>query len=122
MKYSDSVRSLPFEAIGRANIMGLEANDHGTVHRDCDPEAQAEAAEPANFVSLCPADNKRLFLWDEARQEKVFVRGRAYWFNDGDYHGVDPDPFFRYSIRVDGVFRHDFLSALRRDARAVEPT
>ena len=110
------LRSLPFEAIGRANIMGLEANDHGTVHRDCDPEAQAEPAAPANFVTLCPAENKRLFLWDEARQEKVFVRGRAYWFNDGDYHGVDPDPFFRYSIRVDGVFQQDFLAALRETA------
>ena len=28
---------------------------------------------------------------------------------------VDPDPFFRYSIRVDGVFRDDFLARLRRD-------
>ena len=32
------VRSLPFERIGRCNVMGLEANDHGTVHRDGDPD------------------------------------------------------------------------------------
>ena len=38
--------------------------------------------------------------------------GRAYWFNDHDYHGVLPDPFFRYSIRVDGVFTREFRAAL----------
>jgi hypothetical protein len=60
--------------------------------------------------------DKRLFLWDEAAQEKVAVAGRAYWFHDGDYHGVEADPFFRYSIRVDGVFRRDFLATLRDNA------
>src|SRR6478609_4706828 len=36
------LKSLPFVAIGRANVMGLEAHDHGTVHRDCEPVGQAE--------------------------------------------------------------------------------
>jgi hypothetical protein len=107
------LKSLPFEAIGRANILGLEAHDHGTVHRDCDPE---EGAEPAHFITLCPRADKRLFLWDEGAREKVPVAGRAYWFHDGDYHGVEADPFFRYSIRVDGVFKRDFLAALRETA------
>lgn len=106
------IRSLPFEQIGRANIMGLESNDHGTVHRDGEPR---EGAEPCHFITLCPAGDKRLFVWDEAAQAKTYAPGRAYWFNDCDYHGVDPDPFFRYSIRVDGVFRRDFLEALERE-------
>ncbi len=42
------------------------------------------------------------------------LRTRAYWFNDGDYHGVEADPFFRYSVRVDGFFRPEFLQHLRR--------
>ena len=83
------------------------------MHRDGDPD---EGGEPAHFITLCPRGDKRLFLWDEAAREKVAVTGRAYWFNDGDYHGVDADPFFRYSIRVDGVFRQDFLAALRETA------
>lgn len=102
------VETLPFRAVGRCNVMGLESNDFGTVHHDTDPHD-----EPANFITLCPAKNKRLFLWDEERREKVHVLSRAYWFNDGDHHGVDPDPFFRYSIRVDGVFTEDFASRLR---------
>jgi hypothetical protein len=110
------VKRLPFAQIGRCNIMGLEANDHGTVHRD-GPGGQAE---PDHFISLCPAGNKRLFLWDEAARRRTPVPGRAYWFNDHDYHGVLADPFFRYSVRVDGVFRADFLEALRRACRARE--
>ena len=106
------VKSLPFESIGRCNVMGLEANDHGTVHRDGDPTP----AEPADhFVTFCPRGDKRLFLWDDASKAKTYVTGRAYWFNDHDYHGVDADPFFRYSIRVDGVFRPDFLAMLRTE-------
>lgn len=108
-------KSLPFVHIGRCNVMGLEANDHGTVHRDGEPDEQDDQDEPDHFITVCPAADKRLFLWDEEKQEKTHVRGRAYWFNDHDYHGVDADPFFRYSIRVDGVFRPDFLETLRRE-------
>ncbi len=107
-------KSLPFLHIGRCNVMGLEANDHGTVHRDGDPDEQ-EA--PDHFITVCPAGDKRLFLWDEEEQRKTPVPGRAYWFNDHDFHGVDADPFFRYSIRIDGVFRPDFLETLRRESR-----
>lgn len=107
--------SLPFEHVGRCNIMGLEANDHGTVHRDGEPADQAESG-PDHFITICPAGDKRLFLWDEETRTKTPVTGRAYWFNDHDYHGVDADPFFRYSIRVDGVFKPDFVETIRRES------
>ena len=106
------VERLPFREIGRCNLLGLEANDHGTVHRDGEPEAP-----PDHFITLCPRGNKRLFLWDEESQRKHFVRGQAYWFNDHEYHGVEADPFFRYSIRVDGVFEPGFLARVERDLR-----
>jgi len=105
------VRSLPFEAVGRCNILGLEADHHGTVHQDGDPEdGRAE-----HFITLCPRGNKRLFLWNEERREKTVVSSRAYWFNDHGYHGVEKDPFFRYSVRVDGVFRESFVREMKRD-------
>ena len=34
-----------------------------------------------------------------------------------DYHGVRSQPFFRYSIRVDGVYRPSFLRDLQRRLR-----
>lgn len=108
------VASLPFEHIGRCNIMGLEAFDYGTVHRDGEPEEQAA---PDHFISFVPHANKRLFLWDETRGEAVDVASKVYWFNDHDYHGVHPDPFFRYSVRVDGVFKPEFYARLERAYR-----
>jgi hypothetical protein len=106
------VKSLPFAQIGRCNIMGLEANDHGTVHHD---RSSDEKVAADHFITLCPRGDKRLFLWDEDEQRKVPVTPRAYWFNDCDYHGVEPDPFFRYSVRVDGFFRPELLARMRRD-------
>ena len=102
------VESLPFVAVGRCNLMGLAANDFGTVHRDGDPEVE----RPAPFITIAPLGNKKLFLWDEDTRKKHPVRSRAYWFNDCDYHGVDPDPFFRYSIRIDGELAPWLLAKL----------
>ena len=106
------VESLPFTEIGRCNVMGLEANDHGTIHHD---RSDDEKVAADHFITICPRGDKRLFLWDEEAKKKVPVPGRAYWFNDGDYHGVEPDPYFRYSVRVDGFFRPELLERLRRD-------
>jgi hypothetical protein len=108
------VKRLPFQSVGRCNVMGLSAHDHGTVHRDGDP------GEPDPFITLCPmpaapggGPAKRLFLWDTRTRAKVPVSGRAVWFNDRDYHGVEADPRLRYSIRVDGPFLPEFLEAVR---------
>lgn len=30
-----------------------------------------------------------------------------------DYHGVEPDPSFRYSIRVDFVFENELVERMR---------
>lgn len=109
------VKSLPFQHIGRCNIMGLEAFDHGTVHRDGEPDEQTA---PDHFIAFAPGGDKRLFLWDETLRQELPIEARAYWWNDFDYHGVSAAPRFRYSIRVDGSFDPTFLSRLERDARA----
>lgn len=112
-KTIELVKSLPFERIGRCNVLGLAAFHYGTVHKDGELDEQTA---PDHFLTICPAGDKRLFLWDEELRQKTPVDGRVYWFNDFDYHGVDADPFFRYSIRVDGVFREGFLDRLRAEA------
>ena len=104
------VESLPFVGVGRCNIMGLEAHDHGTVHRDGDP---ADQSAPDHFITLYPGPPKTLFLWDEETRREYPVAGAAaVWFNDFDYHGVVAHPYFRYSIRIDGVFSDSFLSLI----------
>lgn len=103
------VKKLPFTHIGRCNIMGLEAHDHGTVHRDGEPHEQDE---PDHFLTISPVPGKRLYVLDPETGEKITVEGRVIWFNDYDYHGVHADPYFRYSIRVDGVFTPEFRQTL----------
>jgi len=103
------VRRLPFLHVGRCNVMGLEAHDHGTVHRDGVPRP---GRRPDPFLTLCPRGDKRLYVMDERTGERIVVEGRVVWFNDHDYHGVLADPFFRYSVRVDGPFTAGFEQAL----------
>jgi Rieske 2Fe-2S family protein len=98
------LEQLPFSEIGRAVIFGLQPNDHAPLHRDSEP---GKAESVAQSISLCPRGDKRFFLQNDARDEPLVIDSRAYWFNDMD------DPFFRYSIRVDGVFRPGFVEELR---------
>ena len=46
------------------------------------------------------------FVWDDVAKKKLYLEQGAtsYFFNNRDYHGVDPEPTFRYTLRVDGVF------------------
>jgi Rieske 2Fe-2S family protein len=105
------LEALPFSEIGRAVIFGLEPNDHAPLHRDTEP---GTALTIPQSISLCPRADKRFFLQNDERDAPLVVDARAYWFNDMDYHGVLADPFFRYSIRVDGVFVPGFVEKLRK--------
>jgi hypothetical protein len=107
------LRRLPFREIGRAVIFGLEANDHAPLHRDTVPGSKAEVE---HCITICPRRNKRLYLANPDRTSRLHVDTPLYWFNDMDWHGVEPDPFFRYSIRVDGVFEPAFARDLKRYA------
>lgn len=106
------LRTLPFKSLGRCNIMGLEANDHGTIHRD---NFEMLHDPPINdFITICPPGNKDLFLYNSERREKLFVpKCKAYTFNDMNYHGVEAAPHYRYSIRVDGIFTDEFREQIR---------
>jgi len=68
--------------------------------------------EPDPFLTICPAGDKRLYVLDTASGGRIPVEGRVVWFNDHDYHGVHADPFFRYSVRVDGAFTPAFRETL----------
>ena len=110
------VKSLPFTEIGRAVIFGVAEHDHAPAHRDTEPGAEAIAQS----ISFDPRGDKRFYVCGDGGEPLHVVESRIYWFNDMDWHGVLPDPFFRYSVRVDGVFDRDFARALRRLAGRLE--
>jgi Rieske 2Fe-2S family protein len=103
------VRGLPFREIGRVVIFGVEANDHAPAHRDSEPGRSLQVAQS---ISFDPRGNKRFYLVSPDRAVTTTVESRVYWFNDMDYHGVLADPFFRYSVRVDGAFEPSFMRRL----------
>jgi hypothetical protein len=105
------IRELPFREIGRCVLFGLEAHDHAPLHRDTAPDAKRAID---HSISICPRGDKRFFLSSPDLSQRVPVTSRLYWFNDMDWHGVEADPFFRYSIRVDGVFEPEFVEQLQR--------
>ncbi|TAK31510.1 MAG: hypothetical protein EPO40_05015 [Myxococcaceae bacterium] len=110
----DFVRSLPFREIGRCVLFGVEAHDHAPLHRDTEPGQSLGVAQSINFA---PRPGKRFYLQPGEDAEPVVVDRPIYWFNDMDYHGVLADPFFRYSLRVDGVFEPGFVRDLERRVR-----
>jgi len=104
------IEALPFREIGRCVLFGIEANDHAPAHRDSEP---GKALSIAQSISFCPQQNKRFYVCDPDGEKKTIIEAPIYWFNDMDYHGVEPDPFFRYSIRIDGIFESDFVDRMR---------
>jgi hypothetical protein len=108
------IRALPFREIGRAVVFGLEPNDHAPAHRDTEP---GEALQVAQSINFDPRGDKGLYLRDAEGGSHTVVEAPIYWFNDMDYHGVDPAPRFRYSIRVDGVFEPAFARRLELASR-----
>jgi hypothetical protein len=108
------LEALPFREIGRALVFGLESNDHAPLHRDTAPRA----GEIDHCITIAPRAGKRFYLGDLSHEKLVHKHfipddARLYWFNDMDWHGVEADPFFRYSIRVDGVFEPAFLARVK---------
>jgi hypothetical protein len=108
------IHALPFVEIGRVVIFGVAANDHAPLHRDSEPGRSLGVAQS---ITLAPGRKKRFFLCNHPEDEPMVVVPRVYWFNDMDYHGVLPDPYFRYSIRIDGVFDPAFLRDLEARER-----
>lgn len=113
------IEALPFTEIGRCVLFGIEANDHAPAHRDSEP---GKALTIAQSISFCPRGDKRFYVCDPTGGSKTIIDSRVYWFNDMDYHGVEPDPFFRYSIRVDGVLAPSFVEDVRRAQSRRTPT
>ena len=111
------IKELPFLEIGRAVLFGIAPNDHAPFHRDAEPGVALSVAQSINFV---PGSGKQLVLASPDGADECPIDAPIYWFNDMDWHGVPAAPTFRYSIRVDGAFDHDFLRRVEsacRDSR-----
>lgn len=109
-KLKKYIESLPFESIGRVLFFTSMPGMPITAHRD-HPVAEHKDHNINLFFS---SGARKSYVWDELKDEKVYLPDncRSYFFNNRDYHGVDADPKFRYTLRVDGTFTKELQDEL----------
>ena len=104
------LETLPFKNIGRVLFFTTYPNAGVAIHRD-----SIVAEHKDHNINLFFSGGWRpSFIWDEKKKEKVYLEkgARSYFFNNRDYHGVDPEHNYRYTLRVDGTFTDEFCERL----------
>lgn len=96
------IEKLPFKAIGRVLFFTTYPNTGVTAHRDY----YIAPHKDQNINLFFDGGWRPSFVWDDVKKKKIYLEKGAtsYFFNNRDYHGVDPEPIFRYTLRVDGIF------------------
>ena len=101
MPYTKEViESLPFSEIGRVMIYASWAGSSVPCHRD------EPSGKPRPHINFSPNHYRPVFVWDPIKKEKIYLPKdyNFYAYNVTDYHGVDPLPYFSYTVRVDGKY------------------
>lgn len=109
-KLKEYINTLPFKNVGRVLFFTTFPNYGVPTHRD----SVVRDHKDHNINLFFDQGTRPSFIWDEIKKEKVYLEqgARSYFFNNRDYHGVDPEPSFRYTLRVDGTFTDDLCKEL----------
>lgn len=109
-KIKEYIETLPFEQIGRVLFFTAAPGMPVVAHRD---HPMAEHKDH-NINLFFASGSRKSYVWDEKKDEKIYLPNqcRSYFFNNRDYHGVDADPKFRYTLRVDGTFNKELQDRL----------
>lgn len=101
------IESLPFRYIGYAQIFKSNREQPVLIHRDYFP-----ISHNVQFINIrLDRQPRPFFLYDATTGKKEYVRqdSNAYFFNEVDLHGIDPEPEPRLTLRVEGQFADWFL-------------
>jgi len=103
------LHSLPFKDIGRVLFFTTFPGAPVIAHRDAEVTAHKD-----HNINLFFTKSRPSYIWDEVKKEKTYLEPNAlsYFFNNRDYHGVDPENAFRYTLRVDGTFTDELCEDL----------
>lgn len=104
------VKTLPFKHIGRMLFFTTYPNAGVLTHRDSIVTEHSDH----NINLYFSGGWRPSYIWDEVKKEKIYLESgaRSYFFNNRDYHGVDPEPVFRYTLRIDGTFTDELCQQL----------
>jgi len=108
-KLKNWLSQLPFDEIGRVVFLATYPGVSVPPHRDWIVEDHNDHSINFMFDGYRPA-----YVYDCKQQEKTYLDSdcRAYFFNNRDYHGVDSESRFRYTLRVDGQFTRELQNKL----------
>lgn len=99
-----------FEQYGRVMFFFSDANSSGKIHRDY-PEWALQDNPGDMFLWISGPVVKRIFVYDNTTEEKVYSQSRAVTFNNCNYHGGENLNDTRaWSMRVDGIFKEEWAS------------
>lgn len=104
-----------FTHLGRILFFKQEHDCLPVVHRDAyetDLGIDRYIPHRNEFIHITPSDQKKMFLWDPETDEKTYIRSRACWFNDLDWHGAEKSISQCYGLRIDGKFTEEFRKKL----------
>ena len=103
------IHTLPFKFIGRVIIFNSFPNCGAITHRDGYIHPHKHHQINLMFYKYRP-----YFLWDNEKKKKEYldINTKSFVFNDCDYHGIEGESEFRYTVRVDGRFEDWFLEEL----------
>jgi len=103
------IKTLPFKIIGRVMFFCTYPGAGVAIHRDWPMEEHSD-----HNINLFFTTGRPSFIWDEIKKEKIYLEKEAtsYFFDNRDYHGVDAENTFRYTLRIDGTFEDEICDEL----------
>jgi hypothetical protein len=109
-KLLEFVNTLPFKQVGRVLFFCTYPNAGVPIHRDGIVTDHSDHS--INFFLGQPT--RPSFIYDEVTKQKVYLPqdAKSYFFNNRDYHGVDKEIGFKYTLRVDGTFTDEMCEKL----------
>ena len=95
-----------FSSYGRVNVFVNEPLSITPIHFD--PPTNKVSSKD-QFILIKIDGRKKIFVYNEDTQEKVYLPGAIGTFDNYNYHGSDQSEFASWSIRVDGLFTKEFM-------------
>lgn len=108
-KLKEMIYTLPFKLIGRVVIYGSFPRAGVPPHRD----SFIVEKHMDHHINFFPKKSRPAYVYDTINDVKEYLDdSQIYIFNNRDYHGVDPEDEFNYTLRVDGIFTDDFSNII----------
>lgn len=105
---TDFIETLPFERTGRMLIIYDDKGLEVPAHRD-----HLEADICHNFIWFRTNPRKPFYMLNPETGEKLYVKSYSAWFDTvNQFHGSDGAPGLSFSIRVDGIFKREFMDQI----------